>query len=267
MDEVTDLSLAAARRVPRKVARSALVRFPRVYDTITDQWRYRVYYRLGLVHEHEFRALPLLIRRPDPLVLDIGGNNGQSMLSIKRVLPDARVITFEPAARHAGKLQSLASRLGRVTVETYALSDEEGEATLHWPVYNGLAMHGLASLDPDEVMSWLGPDGIYGFRRELLSIATETVPVHRLDGLGLDPDIVKLDVQGAEAMVLRGALQTLERSRPAVMAEAAGEGDEVSELLRPLGYRLFTFHKGRFEPGDALPATNRFLICPDRLPA
>jgi FkbM family methyltransferase len=263
---VTRVSLDAARRVPRKVARSALVRFPRVYDAITDQWRYRAYYRLGLVHEHEFRALPLLVPRPDALVLDIGGNNGQSMLSIRRVLPHAQVITFEPAARHARKLQALAGRLGGVTVETYALSDEEGEATLHWPVYNGLAMHGLASLDPDQVMSWLGPDGVYGFRPDLLTLASESVPVHRLDGLNLDPDVVKLDVQGAEAMVLRGALNTLARSRPAVMAEAAGEGDEVTELLRPLGYQLFTFHKGRFEHGDGFAATNRFLLTPERLP-
>lgn len=250
----------------RKLARSVLVRFPRVYDVITSQWRYRTLYRAGLVHERDFRALRLLTREPNPLVLDVGGNNGQSVLSIKRVLPNARVKTFEPASRHHADLRALETKLRDVELVPLALADTDGEAELFWPVYNGLAMHGLASLDRSEAESWLGPDRIYGYDPRRLEVASERVSLRRLDGLDLEPAIIKIDVQGTEHAVLAGGLQTIERSRPAVMAEALADDGPAARLLAPLGYAVYTFRDGRFERGASPSATNHFLITPERLP-
>lgn len=251
----------------KKLVRSALVRFPQVYDAATGQWRYRLYYRLGMVHEREFRALPLIASAPDALVLDVGGNNGQSILSIKRVLPDARVITFEPASRHRRDLDALGRRLSNVEVRPYALADVDGEADLYWPVYNGMAMHGLASLDRDEAMSFLDADRVYGFDERLLEPAHERVTMRRLDGLELDPDIVKIDVQGTEQSVLTGGLETIRRCRPAIMAEALEVGGPAHELLAPLDYGLYTFGEGRFEAGADPSATNHFLLPNERVRA
>jgi FkbM family methyltransferase len=257
-----------AGRVPvpsaRKVTRSVLVHFPRVYSALTSQWRYRVYHRLGMVHEREFRALPLLVSRPDPVVLDVGGNDGQSILSIKSVLPDARVTTFEPAPSHLPQLRALASKMRGVDIEVCALSDADGQAELFWPVYRGMVMHALASLDRDEVMSWLGPAGIYGYDPGQLRIETAVVTMRRLDDFGLNPDIVKIDVQGTEARVLAGGMATIERCRPVVMAEELAEGSAAHRLLAPLGYDVYTFSSGGFHAGSSLPATNRFLIPSER---
>jgi FkbM family methyltransferase len=243
-----------------------LVRFPRVYDLITSQWRYRTLYRFGLVHERDFRALPLLVREPSPLVLDVGGNNGQSVLSIKRVLPNARVKTFEPASRHYADLRALEAKLSGVELVPIALADADGEAELFWPIYNGGAMHGLASLDRSEAESWLGPDRIYGYDPRRLEVASERVTLRRLDELDLEPAIVKIDVQGTEHAVLAGGLRTIEQCRPAVMAEALADDGPAARLLAPLGYAVYTFRDGRFERGASRSATNHFLITPERLP-
>ena len=93
--------------------------------------------------------------------LDIGGNNGQSILSIKQVLPEARVVTFEPASRHQADLQALAAWLPDVTIRRQALGNADREETLYWPVYNGMAMHALASLDRAEAESWLSTNLAY----------------------------------------------------------------------------------------------------------
>jgi FkbM family methyltransferase len=244
--------------------RSALVQFPRVYALITSQWRYRGLYRIGIVHEYEFRALPLLVPRPNPLVLDVGGNNGQSILSIKCVLPKARVITFEPASRHITDLQALAKRLPDVTVERCALADIDGEAELYWPVYNGLAMYALASLNRDEAWNWLRPDRVYGFDRRLLRLESERVPVRRLDSLELEPDVIKIDVQGTEAAVISGGFGTIRRTRPAVMAESLDQTSPAYKLLKPLGYEVYTFRRNHFTRGAV--AASQLLIPPERLP-
>ncbi|HXU38816.1 MAG TPA: FkbM family methyltransferase [Blastocatellia bacterium] len=54
------------------------------------------------------------------------------------------------------------------------------------------------------------------------------------------PDVLKIDVEGAELEVLRGAEVLLERKRPIVLCETSGEtSSEVTKLLLKKGYRIY----------------------------
>ena len=65
------------------------------------------------------------------------------------------------------------------------------------------------------------------------------VPVARLDGLGLpDPDLIKLDVEGHEPQVLRGAEATLARAKPLIAFENWPAQLEPLGILESLGYRF-----------------------------
>jgi len=87
------------------------------------------------------------------------------------------------------------------------------------------------------------------------------VPVKRLDDLHLDDvGLVKIDVEGHELAVLRGAADTLTRNRPAVLVEAV-EAEErhhpnavaaITELLTGLGY------EGYLDIGDGCRAVEEF---------
>lgn len=247
----------------RKAVRSALFRFPRVYEAVTSQTRYSLLHRWGRVHEHEFRALPELVCRPDPLVLDVGGNLGQSVLSVLAVLPRARVVTFEPNPTTFGALERLERRFAGVTLERVGLSDHSGQEVLYCPSYNGKVMRGLASFDRDAARGWLSPTTVFGFRPERLQLHEYTLPLRPLDSYGLFPDVVKIDVQGLEPSVIRGGLETIRRSRPVVMVEAEQSGGESDRLLAPLGYTLVGYSGGGFVPLSQA-TTNRFFV-PDEL--
>jgi FkbM family methyltransferase len=52
------------------------------------------------------------------------------------------------------------------------------------------------------------------------------------------PDLVKIDVEGAELAVLEGMRETIERYRPAIVCELHDTHREFAELMRSLGYRL-----------------------------
>ena len=106
-------------KLAKKVVRSALVRLPRVYEMLTSQRRYTLLHHLGMVHERDFRRLPELVRS-DALLLDVGGNLGQSILSMKRVLPNSTVISFEPNPLCHPALEHLRQRLPGVN---YSLLD------------------------------------------------------------------------------------------------------------------------------------------------
>lgn len=53
------------------------------------------------------------------------------------------------------------------------------------------------------------------------------------------PNLIKIDVEGAELSVLRGAIQLLKSKKPVILCEVCGErSQDVGLLLRDLGYRL-----------------------------
>jgi Methyltransferase FkbM domain len=81
------------------------------------------------------------------------------------------------------------------------------------------------------------------------------VPVHTLDSYQLDDvALLKIDVEGMEADVIRGGLDTIRRNRPVIFAEAwdAGYEQATAELLEPLGYRMvrrYRWNQRRWDPG------------------
>lgn len=141
--------------------------------------------------------------RPGDFVLDIGGHTGQyAVLFGVLVGPSGRVVTFEPDPHARAVLERNLALNGlgdRVTIEPLALSDASGELTL-W------------SRGGDS-MSSLARTGL-GTNADAPDVQAVRVPVQRLDMYLREhnlpaPDVVKLDVEGAEVHVLRGAGELL----------------------------------------------------------
>lgn len=84
-----------------------------------------------------------------------------------------------------------------------------------------------------------GNPGNSGMSRALDDPAGD-VPVITIDSLNLvDVSVMKIDVEGAELGILRGARKTLRRCHPVLYVEAVDTLPEVEQFLRPLGYVRF----------------------------
>lgn len=85
-------------------------------------------------------------------------------------------------------------------------------------------------------------------------------------------DVIKCDVEGAELLVFKGALKTLERDKPVVFSEILRkwsakfnyDPNEIFALFRHLGYRAFTAKEGRLSGFDRMDEhtieTNFFFL-------
>ena len=177
------------------------------------------------------RNLALLLAfalRPDSCCVDVGANEGSVLDHMVRLAPRGRHVAFEPIPRLA---EDLRARFPDVTVHQAAVSDRAGtRAFQHYPPIPAMSsLNGRPDLDP-------------GKHRQM-TVDTVTLD-EALDGLR--PDFVKIDVEGAEGLVLRGATETLER-RPWVWfehgnstAHAHGSSaQEIYELLTRAGMRVF----------------------------
>ncbi len=171
------------------------------------------------------------------IVLDIGANIGCHTCLLARLAYPGRVIAFEPMPWPRQKLlRNIAlNELRNVTVEGFALTDREVEAVpVHfrssWQLDSrtGISRENCASCGP----------AIVDF-----STLDDYVAENNVESIGL----IKLDVDGYEAKVLRGAQMTLEAHRPILVMEFChysleAVGDRLSDLigfLNAAGYRIF----------------------------
>lgn len=211
----------------RRLRRWALAQLP---PALLDLKLTRYYLKYG---EAELRLLPLLCH-PLRDAIDIGANEGMYTHLMRK---HARhVYAFEALPALAEKLE--ARRYRRVTLRCCALSDRPGTGTLYTPLYGDTAVQGLSSLQPG--MPQLHP-----------ACATQAVRLVRLDDVYAgNVGCIKIDVEGHELAVLRGARQTIARTRPNLLIEAEenlapGVLGEIDALLRPLGYAGYYLHRGR----------------------
>ncbi len=145
----------------------------------------------------------LLGRLEVDCVLDVGANVGQYHDFLReRVLYDGHIVSFEPVAKHVAVLRDRAEEDPRWHVEGCALGAEEGEMTINVMV-------------SDQFSSFLEPDNdrIGDYAGLNVPCAREQVAVRTLDvmmpmlqrRIGFERPYLKLDTQGFDLEVLRGA--------------------------------------------------------------
>lgn len=179
-------------------------------------------------------------RRYRGVAVDVGANIGNHTLWFA-IVCGLHVVAFEPLQHELLTEHVRLNDVGdRVAVHAVALGDRDGVA----------AHVGKGRLDPDRATGEPAdrvPDVASG--RWVGSGAG--VPVARLDAHALtDVALIKVDVEGMEPAVLRGAVETIARCRPVIYAEAWRDPParrarrrlsiahrRIRDILAPLGYR------------------------------
>lgn len=184
----------------------------------------------------EFAALDALMGSCDVL-LDVGANAGLFSERALRARPDARVLALEPNPQHH---EELARRLGdRGALLSAAASEAEGEAVLS--VHPGHP--GSASLGDRRLMSQTFRDGLKPLKVRTVRLDALPLPLPAPRGV-----FIKIDVEGYEAKVIRGARGLLEARGRAVAAlfeysfgwlETEERFSDCFDLLQELGFGVF----------------------------
>ncbi|TAJ86231.1 MAG: FkbM family methyltransferase [Reyranella sp.] len=160
----------------------------------------------------------LLTRLDIDCVLDVGANVGQYRDFLRdRVFYEGTIVSFEPVARHVELLQARAREDANWHIEGYALGARDEQ----------MAINVMVS---DQFSSFLEPDHrqVQEFSELNVPCAKEAVTVRTLDvvlpmlreRLGFDRPYLKLDTQGFDIEVLRGAGDSLQTVR-ALQTEAS----------------------------------------------
>jgi len=160
---------------------------------------------------------------PAGAFVDVGAHIGSIISDVKFRHPSAQVVAFEAIP---AKAEALRRKFPSVEIHNVALWDSEGEASFF--------------VDPQH-------SGCSSLHRSGSTIEEIRVVTRRLDSVLADRrvDVLKIDVEGAELGVLKGATGLLAKERPIVMFESGPEDrlgftkQAMFEFFEAQGYQLF----------------------------
>jgi FkbM family methyltransferase len=178
---------------------------------------------LGVSFEHDWRhyfALP-----PPRLIVDVGAHRGESVARFSAAFPEAAIFAFEPVAENFRVLRETCGSRQHVTCLPLAASDRMGELEIN--LQSDSQTHSLETRPASDPTS---------------SARRETIRLTTLDAVASERawpnlDLLKIDTEGHELAVLRGARALFGRSEVrAIFVEATlDEHDGTHTLLGNLG--------------------------------
>lgn len=192
--------------------------------------------RLAVAPEKEIELLPVLCEK-GTLAIDVGANKGLYVDHLRSV--GANVVAFEPYPHMAQQLRRFYR--GSVNVQNVALSDKRGHAQLRLPK-NNVSWATLAETNRLEMA-----DTSRG-------IETLDVEVRTLDEFEFrNVSFIKIDVEGHEEAVLKGAQATLIANQPCLLIEIeerhnTGSVARVAQMFAALGYQEYFLLNGELHP-------------------
>lgn len=203
----------------------------RIFWDVTES-RMMIERIFGTYEPNTYDAIATFLH-PGQTFIDVGANKGDfSLYAASLVGKHGRVIAVEPDADNCRwiKRSVALNKYRQVLLREAALSERTGEALL----YRG-QKSGWHSLMP----------GLPG--RDRGTVRVQTLSLDQLVAeLGLHGRVamIKVDVEGAEMMVLRGAIETLRRQPQPVIAMdihpyLGVDPEEVCRFLEGLGYVLY----------------------------
>ena len=202
-------------------------------------------------HDSEIRLARFLMRhlRPGDTFCDVGAHFGYfSLLASQLVGQNGRVLAFEASRSTFGILQKNLSPCANATSLHQAASDQDKMLVFNefpplFSEYNSLVLPETSNA------KWM---------KNNPAQRTEVAGV-RLDGFfaegKINPNIIKIDVEGAEPQVLRGMAHFLQENSPTLVMEyLTGEGQneahrQAVSFAQAIGYLVFRIKKdGELEP-------------------
>lgn len=188
--------------------------------------------------EYDRQTIQVIKRvcKPTSNCIDIGCHKGEILDIMLNYAPNGKHFGFEPIPDMYKKLTE--KYTPKCTILPFALSETKGKTTFNYvisnPAYSGIRKRNYDKPNEKETL-----------------IEVETELLDNIIPANTKIDFIKIDVEGAELQVLKGAVNTLKNSKPIIIFEhGLGASDcygttpkDIFSLLTSVGYKISTMKK------------------------
>lgn len=185
-------------------------------------------------HQQTEDLIVLSLLQPGDVVIDVGANVGFfALVSAAAVGPTGSIFSFEPSRVTSRFLKELAGQVPQITAVELALSDTPGPKTFSDEFYSDRSHLSPSSPTPNS----------YEVQCTTVDVWASETGIRRID-------LLKIDAEGHDAAVIRGASNMITTFAPAIEFEvdSVDSGHEIKAALDALPnrtlYQVFTTHSG-----------------------
>lgn len=241
-----NLGLPILKRLDRDIT----IKHPYTGDNVRlSLYKHKGYWYYGADRERETMELFQRIVTPGWNVVEVGGHIGFVALYFSRLVGDSgSVCVFEPGYNNLPYIVANTAGMANITVRREAVSDFVGHSQFYIEELTGQNN----SLNPE--YSVFQNNAKYAHSAEVYHMVD--VDVVTLDAFvakqDIDVQFIKIDVEGSEAEVLRGAESLFLSQHPICMVEVTDRHQEVFKILKAHGYSIFTPRLAQVETAESL---------------
>jgi FkbM family methyltransferase len=200
-------------------------------------YRHKGYWFYGRRREESTMEFFRQAVQPGDTVLEIGGHIGYITMWLAELVGDAgRVVVFEPGRNNLPYLRANVQNTPMVEICPLAVANFDGAAPFfeeELTGQNNSLLSDYAQFQDNRARAF---SNVEYKRRETQVVRLDTWVRER----GLVPQLIKLDIEGAESLALEGAVETLANYRPIILVEVTRNRDTVWRILNDLAYEMFT---------------------------
>jgi len=188
--------------------------------------------------ENEFQILKLIAPLGISSAVDVGSNDGTSILSIRKYGRKPLIFAFDPVKTPDVKLND------NEFYNNIGLGSQESMLDLFIPIYKKHKLTQYSSSSEQNVKNQLAIDA--DINLDELTIEKRSVNISTLDHFNFRPFFIKIDVEGFEFEVLLGAQKTIADFRPILLLEIQSSDafDEINALITTLNYQAYYLEGG-----------------------
>jgi FkbM family methyltransferase len=190
------------------------------------------------------------------IVIDIGANIGVMTAHFAKRLKNSKILSFEPIPCNIKTIQKVTVflKLKNVHIIETALSDFNGHVDMIMPVINSARKQGLSHIKDREKSKEAG---------ETFRVAVKKLDdVNEIASLQEKIIAIKIDVEGHELRVLKGAVSTIRKHKPVIYCEL-WEGEQREKtigFMKSLNYEAQVLVKNNFTIYKDQTTQNFFFI-------
>lgn len=141
-------------------------------------------------------------------IFDVGAYDGSISLKYNQLFPNAEIHSFEPFQESFSTLKSNTSDWKNIKIHHKALGEKTGTSKFHSNLF--AATNSLLATHEDGEKNW---GGNILSTKEVIDVSIITIDDFLKETKIEKIDILKLDVQGAEGLILKGAEETIQENK------------------------------------------------------
>jgi FkbM family methyltransferase len=208
-----------------------------------------------LIEENEYsidRILRLYFGgQREPVFFDVGANVGQTVARLKKICPSCKIFCFEPQLNALAELKDKYGSDGNVKINDFALGSEVGKLELGERIKSGTTSFNEYNRNSTYVSAKISVHKVP--EMEDLIVRKYMVEVETIDNFTQrfgDVDLLKIDVEGFEESVIKGAEQAISSGKFKFIEveltldnrfEKRGNFYDIEKYLVPRGYTIAAF--------------------------